>query len=158
MKFITEIIFGKEQIAKYYNNQSFDDFEKIINVKKYTFETQAERNAFYKGMSETIGWLEFNVVKEFEENDHKDINEKEDDKFDYWSFIEKFYPKYYQCDSVLLSDILTKKLDGEEISENDEEYIKDWDIRNELLEVDKELLCKAFENYFNTIYPESDNV
>lgn len=154
MKFITEIIFGKEQIIKYRNNETFDDFEKVINVKKYTFKTQAERNAFYKGMAEVVGWMEFEVVKEFEETDHKEINEKEEDGFDYWSFIEKFYPKYYQCNSVLLSDILTKKLDGEEISESDEEYIKDWDVRNELLEIDKELLIKAFENFFNTIYPE----
>ena len=54
----------------------------------------------------------------------------------------------------MLSDILTKKLDGEKILEKDEEYIKDWDVRKELLEVDKELLCKAFENYFDSIYPE----
>jgi len=155
MKFITEIIFGKEQITKYYNNQSFDDFEKVINVKKYTFETQSERNAFYRGMAEAVGWLEFEVIKEFEENNHKVVKEKEEDKFDYWSFIEKFYPRYYQCNSVLLSNILTKKLDDEEISENDEKYIKGWNVRNELLEIDKELLCKAFENYFNTIYPEN---
>ncbi|BDU24455.1 MULTISPECIES: hypothetical protein [unclassified Flavobacterium] len=155
MKFITEIIFGKEQITKYYNNQSFDDFEKVINVKKYTFETQSERNAFYRGMAEAVGWLEFEVIKEFEENNHKVVKEKEEDKFDYWSFIEKFYPRYYQCNSVLLSNILTKKLDGEEISENDKKYIKGSNVRKELLEIDKELLCKAFENYFNTIYPEN---
>lgn len=154
MKFITEIIFGKEQIIKYRNNETFDDFEKVINIKKYIFETQLERNAFYKGLAEGIGWSEFEVVKEFEETDHKEINEKEETEFDYWSFIEKFYPNYYQCNSVLLSDILTKKLDGEEILQKDEEYIKDWDVRKELLEVDKELLCKAFENYFNSIYPE----
>ncbi|SFC64769.1 hypothetical protein [Flavobacterium phragmitis] len=154
MKFITEIIFGKEQIIKYHNNQSFDDFEKVINVKKYTFETQAERNAFYKGMAEAVGWLEFEVAKEFEENDHKNLNEKEDDKFDYWSFIEKYYPNYSSCDNVLLSDVLTRKLEGEEVSDEDEEYIKDWDIKKELFEIDKQLLCDAFENYFNTTYPE----
>lgn len=162
MKYSVEIIFGKDQITKYHNGQPFDDFEKIINVKKYTFKTQLERNAFYKGIGEAVGWSEFEVVKEFEEHDHKDIKEKiEDkieDKFDYWLFIEKFYPKYYQCNNVLLSDILTKKLDGEEISKKDEEYIKDWDVRNELLEVDKELLCKAFEYYFNTIYPENKDL
>jgi hypothetical protein len=81
-------------------------------------------------------------------------NKKEEDQFDYWSFIQKFYPKYHQCNTVLLSEILTKKLDGEEISQKDEEYIRDWDVRNELLEVDKELLCKAFENYFNIMYPQ----
>jgi len=99
-----------------------------------------------------MGWLEFEIIKEFEE---KITPEKEDDdKFDYWAFIEKYYPKYSHCNSVLLSDILTRKLYGEEISESDEEYIKDWDVRNELFEVDKELLCRAFENYFNIAYPE----
>jgi hypothetical protein len=54
---------------------------------------------------------------------------------------------------VLLSDILTRKLHGEEICKKDEEYIKDWDVRKELMELDKELLGKAFENYFNQAYP-----
>ncbi|MFB9078404.1 hypothetical protein ACFFLS_16125 [Flavobacterium procerum] len=71
MKFITEIIFGKEQIIKYHNNQSFDDFEKVINLKKYVFETQAERDAFYKGMAEVVGWSEFEILQEFEENNNK---------------------------------------------------------------------------------------
>ncbi|MBL0735928.1 hypothetical protein JI750_03465 [Flavobacterium sp. GN10] len=154
MRYSVEIIFGKDQIRKYNNNEAFNDFEKTVNFKKYTFETQVQRNSFYKGMSETIGWMEFEVVKEFEENDQIGIEKKEEDRFDYWSFIQKFYPKYHQCNSVLLSEILTKKLDGEEISQEDEEYIRDWDVRNELLEIDKELLCKAFENYFTIMYPE----
>ncbi|WET04872.1 hypothetical protein [Flavobacterium sp. YJ01] len=79
---------------------------------------------------------------------------KKKDQFNYWSFIEKFYPEYSSCNNVLLSNILTKKLEGEQISENDEEYIKNWNVRSELLKIDKELLSKAFENYFNTIYPE----
>lgn len=154
MRYSVEIIFGKDQIRKYNNNVAFNDFEKTVNFKKYAFETQVERNAFYKGISETIGWLEFEVVKEFEENDQIGIQKKEEDQFDYWGFIQKFYPKYYQCNSVLLSEILTKKLDGEEISLEDEEYIRNWDVRNELLEINKELLCKAFENYFSFMYPE----
>lgn len=84
------------------------------------------------------------------------LEKKEKDQFNYWVFIEKYYPKYSSCNNVLLSDILTKKLDGEEISENDEEYIKNWDVRNKLLEIDKELLSKAFENYFNTIHQKSN--
>lgn len=153
MKYLAEIIFGKDQVRKFHNNEPLDDFEKIINLKKYNFESRAERNAFYKGIGEAMGWLEFEVIKEFEEKDGKEEKE-EDDKFDYWAFIEKYYPKYSHCNSVLLSDILTRKLYGEEISESDEEYIKDWDVRNELFEVDKELLCKAFENYFNISYPK----
>lgn len=73
----------------------------------------------------------------------------------YWDFIEKYYPNYSHCNNILLSDILTRKLDGEEISESDEKYIKDWDVRKELMELDKELLGKAFENFFYTIYPEN---
>ncbi len=84
------------------------------------------------------------------------LEKKENDQFNYWAFIEKYYPEYSSCNNVLLSDILTKKLNGEEISENDEKYIKDWDFRNKLLEIDKELLSKAFENYFNTIYQKSN--
>lgn len=153
MKYLAEIIFGKDQVRKFHNNEPLNDFEKIINLKRYNFESRAERNAFYKGIGEAMGWIEFEVIKEFEE---KITQEKEDeDKFDYWAFIYKYYPKYHQCNSVLLSDILTRKLEGEQISEEDEEYIKDWDIRKELFEVDKELLCKAFENYFNIAYPEN---
>ena len=155
MKYLAEIIFGKDQVRKFHNNEPLDDFEKIINLKKYNFESREERNAFYKGIGEAMGWLEFEVIKEFEEKDHKDDKKEDEDKFDYWSFIEKYYPKYSHCDDVLLSDILTKKLTGEEICEKDEEYIKNWNVRKELFEVDKELLCKAFENYFNIIYPEN---
>jgi len=152
MSYYTKIIFGKDQIRKHRNNEALTDYERIINLKKYTFETRAERNAFYKGIGEAMGWLEFEVINESED---KTNEEKEDeDKFDYWAFIEKYYPKYYSCDNVLLSDILTKKLTGEKICENDEEFIKDWDVRKELFEVDKELLCMAFENYYDIIYPE----
>jgi hypothetical protein len=157
MKYIVKIIFGKEQVMKYHNNEVLTDYEKIINVKKYTFETQLERNSFYKGIGEAISWLDFLVINEFEENDHKE--EKESiDVFDYWSFIYRYYPKFHQCDNVLLSVILTRKLDGEEICEKDEDYIKHMDIRYELFVINKELLCKAFENYFNIMYPENHNI
>ena len=152
MSYHAKIIFGKDQVTKYHNNVAFTDCEKIINFKKYTFDTRLERNAFYKGITESMGRLEFEVINEFKDKNNQD-NEDEC-KFDYWAFIEKHYPKYYSCNSVLMSDILTRKLDGEEISKEDEEYIKDWDVRKELFEIDKELLCKAFENYFNNVYPE----
>ena len=152
MSYHTKIIFGKDQVRKYHNNEEFSDFEKSINFKKYIFDTKAERNAFYKGVAESMGRLEFEVINEFED---KNNQEKEHEcKFDYWAFIEKYYPKYYSCDNVLLSDILTRKLHGEEICEEDDEFIKDWNVRKELFELDKELLCEAFENYFDIIYPD----
>jgi len=152
MEYNVEIIFGKDQIKKYLNNEDFLNYEKTIYLKKYKFETFSERNAFYKGLRESKSWRKFEVIKEYETKSESKEEEKE--LFDYWAFIEKHYPNYYHCDQVLLSDILTRKLNKEEVSEKDSEYIKDWDIRNELLEIDKELLCKAFENFFNSIYPE----
>lgn len=73
--------------------------------------------------------------------------------FCYWSFIEKYYPRYYSSDDILLSDILSRKLDGEEICEEDEEIIKDWDVRVELLELDINIFSKALKNYFEIINP-----
>lgn len=152
MSYHARIIFGKDQIRKHNKNEVFTDLERSINFKEYTFETREERSAFYKGIAEAVGRFEFEVINEYEDKINKEKDD--DDKFDYWAFIEKYYPKYYSCDNVLLSDILTRKLDDEEICEEDEEYIKDWDVRKELFELDKELLCEAFENYFDTVYPK----
>jgi hypothetical protein len=66
----------------------------------------------------------------------------------YWPFIETYYPNYYSCDQILLSDILTRKLEGEEIDIKDEEMIKDWDVKEELLKLDKNIIQKAMKNYF----------
>lgn len=66
----------------------------------------------------------------------------------YWEFIENYYPNYFSCYDILLSDILTRKLDGEGICDEDEEMIKDWDIRFELLKLDNGILGKVLKNYF----------
>jgi len=148
MAYSVEIIFGKNEVKKYHRGETFTGYENLINRKRFSFETLAERNAFYKGLSESNGWIEFEIIKEIENKE-----EPKEEEFDYWGFIIKYYPGYDHCDSVLLSDILTRKLHGEEICEKDEEYIKDWDVRKELMELDKELLGIAFENYFNQAYP-----
>jgi hypothetical protein len=152
MGYIVEIIFGKDEVNKYHRGEKFTDYENLIHKKRFEFETLAERNAFYKGLSESNGWVEFEIIKEIQTKETPT-----EEVFNYWGFIEKYYPNYYHCNSILLSDILTRKLDGEEICEKDEEYIKDWDVRKELMELDKELLGKAFENYFNQTYPEKSN-
>jgi len=72
-------------------------------------------------------------------------------EFDYfctWYFIEAYYPNYSACNNILLSDILTRKLEGQEICAEDEEMIKNWNIKEELLKLDKNLFSKALENYF----------
>lgn len=152
MSYEVEIIFGIEQVLKYSQGESLSDYEKLIHRKQYKFDTISERNNFYKGLSEGNGWIEFEIIKE---SQTKSIQVDEEPIFDYWGFIGKYYPNYYHCDSILLSDILTRKLDGEEICEKDEEYIKGWDVRKELMKLDIELLGKAFEIFFNSIYPEN---
>lgn len=81
------------------------------------------------------------------------MESQKNDEFCYWTFIEKYYPRYHSCSDVLLIDILTRKLDGEEICIEDEEMIKDWDVKAELLELDKSMFSKALENYFKIVYP-----
>lgn len=150
MGYSVEIIFGKDEVKKYHRGETFIGYENLINRKRFEFETLAERNAFYKGLAESNGWIEFEIIKEIQTKE-----ELKEEEFDYWGFIVKYYPGYDHCDSVLLSDILTRKLHDEEICDSDEEYIKDCDVRKELMKLDKELFGKAFENYFNIAFPES---
>ncbi|MCD0474438.1 hypothetical protein LPB87_08515 [Flavobacterium sp. EDS] len=70
-------------------------------------------------------------------------------KFDYWEFIEKYYPNYYSCEDILLSDILFRKLNNEQICDEDEEMIKDCDVKAELLKLDQMLFSKALASYFD---------
>ena len=74
----------------------------------------------------------------------------------YWSFIEAYYPNYYSCDSILLSDILLRKLEGEVIDENDEALIEGWDIKKKLFELDTIIMEKAMKNYFAIHNPEQN--
>ena len=74
--------------------------------------------------------------------------------YPYWSFIEAYLPNYSRRDDVLMSDILARFLDNEEIAEEDAEMIasvygnnKDL-VRQELLRLDKGLMAEAMEAYF----------
>lgn len=71
-----------------------------------------------------------------------------------WPFIEAYYPNYYSCEAILLSDILMRKLEGEVIDAKDEALIEGWDIKKELLESDSIIMEKAMINYFAIHYPE----
>jgi len=75
-----------------------------------------------------------------------------DEVFCYWKFIESYYPNYSTCDQILLSDILARKLEGAEIDKEDEEMIKDWNIKEELLKLDQSIMLEAMENYFEMKY------
>ena len=49
------IIFGTEAV------KGIDPVEEGLNKKTYEFETQAELNAFLKGVDEGNGWLEYEI-------------------------------------------------------------------------------------------------
>lgn len=70
----------------------------------------------------------------------------------YWSFIEAYYPNYSSCDQILLSDILVRKLEGDAIDMKEEEMIKEWNVREELLKLDQSIMKKAMEKYFEIKY------
>ena len=63
MKHSIKIIYGKEQVNKFLSEVPFSEEEKNINEKEYHFETQSELDAFLKGVSETVGWLECYIVE-----------------------------------------------------------------------------------------------
>lgn len=67
----------------------------------------------------------------------------------YWDFIQKYYPNYSSCDNILLSDILFRKISGEKISDKDEDYIKDWDLKKEFCELEAKLFREALKNYLH---------
>ncbi len=71
------------------------------------------------------------------------------DNYSYWTFIEKYYPKYYSCSDILLSDILTRKITGEQVCDEDEEMIKDWNVEAELSELNQIIFSKALSNYMS---------
>ena len=72
-----------------------------------------------------------------------------------WEFIEHNYPRYTSCDSVLLSDILTRHINDEELEQSDIDHIledkpegiepKLW-AKYKLMAVDRFLLQRAIED------------
>lgn len=61
MKHRVKIIFGKEQVNKYLTGESLSAEDMTLNVKTYEFDTVEEKNAFIKGIEESIGWAECHI-------------------------------------------------------------------------------------------------
>jgi hypothetical protein len=128
---------------------SFDDA-----IKKYliasSYETLLDDFEFVSQYSGSLAIENVHFTKSiFDKKETLDIQKR---NASYWYFIESYYPNYHSCDQILLSDILARKLDGEEISSEDEEMIKDWDVKAELLKLDQAIMQKAMENYFEIKY------
>ncbi|OYQ45365.1 hypothetical protein [Flavobacterium aurantiibacter] len=61
MKYNLEVIFGKEQVLKFSNNEPFTKEETELNVKQYQFNSVEEKQAFIKGLNEALGWIDFYI-------------------------------------------------------------------------------------------------
>jgi hypothetical protein len=76
--------------------------------------------------------------------------------FSYWPFIEQYLSDYSSRNDVLHSDILTRYLDGEEVSEEDLPWIAQLgtreDVVAELMALDSYLLQKSLAAYLHDRY------
>lgn len=127
----------KDAIKKYLFASSF---ESLINETEFTSQYTAIPAI------ENVHFIE-------QRNYKNEIHTLKKIDSNYWPFIEKYYPNYYSCDQILLSDILTRKIKGEEISIADEVEIKNWNIKKELLKLDQRIMQKAMEHYFAIKHP-----
>jgi hypothetical protein len=82
--------------------------------------------------------------------------DEDENAFSYWPFIEQYLPDYSSRDDVLHSDILTRYLDGEEVSEEDLPWIAQLgtraDVVAELMALDSYLLQKSLAAYLHDRY------
>ena len=62
MKYSVKVIFGKDQVEKFYNDDLFSKEEEQLYVKEFDFSTEAEKVTFCKGIEEAVGWIECYIV------------------------------------------------------------------------------------------------
>ena len=67
MSYSVKVIFGKEEILKYENDDKFSTDEILCNVKEYRFQTESEMRAFLQGMEAVVGWTEYLIINQGEE-------------------------------------------------------------------------------------------
>ena len=56
MKYTLKIIFGQEQVIKFYNNDPITSEEIENNTKEFSFNTIEEKNSFINGVNAALGW------------------------------------------------------------------------------------------------------
>ncbi len=61
--FCVTVLYGSDQVRKFYNEEIFDENEINEYVKFYSFETEKELKAFILGLEEANGWLDLIYIK-----------------------------------------------------------------------------------------------
>lgn len=74
--------------------------------------------------------------------------------FSYLRFIENYHPRYSSDDRVLKCDILFRYLDGDEVSDDDLEWIRhDFadkkGVLDELKRMEVQLFSEALDNFYS---------
>ena len=59
MKHTVQVVFGKEQVKKWFAGESLAADDKALYVKEYQFESEKEKQAFIHGLNEAVGFVEF---------------------------------------------------------------------------------------------------
>lgn len=74
------------------------------------------------------------------------------DIIDGWEYVEKHYPNYSSSNRILQHDILCRCVDGEEISNEDSEWIRSITETPTDQNIDKKKVAVIFENMTIEIY------
>ncbi len=145
-QFILNVAFGTE-FARKAEQKGFKKLNKrYYSVQK--FVTPSERKAYLKGLEDSNGWNEFYAAIPKNEI----IKNDKEPKQNAWDFVERNYPDYSHCDTIVYADDLQKIIDGElngnalKLWEDDFEKDKEK-VQAEYNNVHKEIYEKAITNY-----------
>ena len=76
-------------------------------------------------------------------------------KYSYWDTVMEYLPNYHNRDDVLLSDILARYIDDEEVSDSDLEMIKKsygnnkQAVKQALFALDSRLIVEAMKTMYD---------
>lgn len=107
----------------------------------------SQADAYQEAMSDkgnSTEFADYNIVQVENKISFEDVMQ---------DFIEQYHPNY-NCDEILLVDILSRYLDNEELSDDDLAYIHDnfknvVEVSNELTRLEMKVFQEAYENYIH---------
>lgn len=62
-EFCVTVLYGSDQVKKFYNDEIFNESEINEYVKFYSFKTEKELKAFILGLEEANGWLDLIYIE-----------------------------------------------------------------------------------------------
>lgn len=64
-KFTVKVVFGEVAVAAFQENPriTYEKLREHGDVSKVSFDTEAERDAYIRGLEDSVGWQEVDYVK-----------------------------------------------------------------------------------------------